>query len=207
MDHPSIDILAKLLAGDLPHDELLTRVVPHLLELCPVCRESQAEILRLQKEIGHWDERVAVTESREAPELLARLRKRPFDEQIGLVTNDESFHLWGLAQLLVQESREAVSTDAAKATDYAELAVKVAQNLGEAYDPHWVLDLRARAYACLGRARQALGEPRSAETALREAEALLARSMTGNEEVQEEVKELRAALTAKRNADSSVLGS
>lgn len=194
MDHPSIDILARLLAGDLPHEDLLARVVPHLLELCPVCRESQAEILRLQKEIGHWDERVAVTESREAPELLARLGKRPFDEQIGLVTNDESFHLWGFAQLLVQESREAVSTDAAKATDYAELAVKVAQNLGEAYDPHWVLDLRARAYAALGQARRTLGEPRSAETALREAEALLARSMTGNEEVQEEVRELRTAL-------------
>jgi len=196
LDHPSIDILAKLLAGDLPHDDMLTRVVPHLLELCPVCRASQAEILRLQKEIGHWDERVAVSESREAPELLARLSKRPFDEQISLVTNDESFHLWGLAHLLIRESRAAAAKDAAKATDYAELAVKVAQNLGEAYDPHWVLDLRARAYAALGQARRALGEPRSAETALREAEALLARSMTGNDEVQTEVQTLKDALRA-----------
>jgi hypothetical protein len=202
LDHPSIDILAQLLAGDLPHEDLLTRVVPHLMELCPVCRASQAEILRLQKEIGHWDERVAVSESREAPELLARLRKRPFDEQIDLVANDESFHLWGLAQLLIQESRAAVSRDAAQATDDAELAVKVAQNLGEAYDPHWVLDLRARAYASLGQARQALGEPRSAETALREAEALLARSMTGNDEVQAEVKNLKAALKTPHRTQS-----
>lgn len=194
MDHPSIDILAKLLAGDLPHDDLLARVVPHLLELCPDCRQRHEEILRLQKEIGHWDERVAVIEGREAPELLARLRRRPFDEQVSLVTNDESFHLWGLAQLLIKESRDAVSIDAAKAVDDAELAVKVSQNLGEAYDPHWVLDLRARAYASLGRARQALGELRSAESALREAEALLARSMTGNAEVQAEVRELREAL-------------
>jgi hypothetical protein len=202
LNHPSIDILAKLLAGDLPHEDLLTRVVPHLMELCPVCRASQAEIQRLQKEIGHWDERVAVSESREAPELLARLRKRPFDEQIDLVANDESFHLWGLAQLLIQESRAAVSRDAAQATDDAELAVKVAQNLGEAYDPHWVLDLRARAYASLGQARQALGEPRSAETALREAEALLARSMTGNDEVQAEVKNLKAALKTPHRTQS-----
>lgn len=194
MDHPSIDILAKLLAGDLPHDDLLARVVPHLLELCPDCRQRHEEILRLQKEIGHWDERVAVIEGREAPELLARLRRRPFDEQVSLVTNDESFHLWGLAQLLIKESRDEAARDAAKAVDDAELAVKVSQNLGEAYDPHWVLDLRARAYASLGRARQALGELRSAESALREAEALLARSMTGNAEVQAEVRELREAL-------------
>ena len=198
LEHPSIDNLAKLLAGDLSHEDLLTGVVPHLLELCPVCRQRHEEILRMQKEIGHWDERVAVLEGREAPELLARLRRRPFDEQVSLVTNDESFHIWGLAQLLIKESREAVARDAAKAVDDAELAVKVAQNLGEAYDPHWVLDLRARAYVSLGQARQALGEPRSAESALREAEALLARSMTGNAEVQEEVGALREALMAGR---------
>jgi hypothetical protein len=194
LEHPSLETLAKLLAGDLTHDDLLTRVIPHLFEMCPVCRERHEEILRLQKEIGHWDERVAVMETHEAAELLARLKKRPFDEQLNLVSNDESFHIWGVAQLLLKESREAIPSDAARATDYAELAVKVSQNLGEAYDPHWVLDLRARAYATLGHARQALGEPRSAETALREAEALAARSMTGNAKVEAEVRELREAL-------------
>jgi hypothetical protein len=191
LDHLSLETLAKLLAGDLGHEDLLTQAIPHLLELCPACRERHAEILRLQKEVGHWDERVVVAESRQAPELLARLRKRPFDEQIRLVTGDETFHLWGLAQLLLRESRKAVATDAAAATDLAELAVKVSQNLGEAYDPHWVLDLRARAYAHLGHARRALGEPRSAETAFREAEALLAKSMTGNADAQEEVRQMR----------------
>jgi hypothetical protein len=194
LDHPSLETLAKLLAGDLPHDELVTRVVLHLLEVCPVCRERHAEILRLQQEIGHWDERVAVMEGRDAPELLARLDRRPFDEQLNLVSNDESFHTWGFAQLLIRRSRETLAADAAKATDWAELAVKTSQNLGEVYDPHWVLDLRARAYAMLGRARQALGERRSAETALREAESLLASSMTGNPDVQAEVRELREAL-------------
>ena len=200
LEHPSIDNLAKLLAGDLPHEDLLAGVIPHLLELCPVCRQHHEEILRLQEEVGHWDERVALMEGREAPELLARLRRRPFDEQVILVTNDESFHIWGLAQLLIKESREALARDAAKAVDDAELAVKVSQNLGEAYDPHWVLDLRARAYASLGQARQALGEPRSAQSALREAEALLARSMTGSAEVQEEVRELRESLWAPQSS-------
>jgi hypothetical protein len=192
LDHPSIDTLARLLAGDLSHEELLGQVIPHLMEVCPVCRERQEELQRLQEKVGHWDERVAVMEGRQAPELLARLRKHPFDEQLRLVTDDETFHTWGLAQLLLAESRQAVAGDAAKATDLAELAVRVSQNLGEAYDPHWVLDLRARAYAYLGHARQTLGEPRSAATAFREAEALLARSMTGNAAVQEEVERLKA---------------
>lgn len=198
MDHPSLETLAKLLAGDLAHDELLTQVVPHLLEVCPVCRERHQEILRLQKELGHWDERVVVLEGRQAPELLARLRKHRFDEQVRLVMNDDAFHTWALAQLLLKESREAAAADPAKATDLAELAVKVSQNLGDAYDPHWVLDLRARAYAYLGHARQLLGEPRSAETAFREAEDLLAKSMTGNAEIQAEVRALQAG------ADSSL---
>ncbi len=191
LDHPSLDILARLLAGDLSHEELLGKVISHLTEVCPVCRERQEEIRRLQQRVGHWDERVAVMEGHQAPELLARLRKHPFDEQVRLVMDDETFHTWGLAQLLLAESLEAVAGDAAQATDLAELAVKVSQNLGEAYDPHWVLDLRARAYAHLGHARRALGEPRSAATAFREAEALLARSMTGNAEVQAEMRALK----------------
>lgn len=199
MDHLSLETLARLLAGDLGHELMLSRVIPHFLELCPVCRERYEEILRLQKELGHWDERVVVIEGRQAPELLARLKKRPFAEQLRLVTADESFHTWGLAQLLLKESLHAVAEDPEIATDYAELAVKVAQNLGEAYDPHWVLDLRARAYAHLGHARRALGEPRSAETAFREAEALLAGSMTGNTEAQEEVRALRAGYAVPRS--------
>jgi hypothetical protein len=190
--HLSLEDLAKLLAGDLSHEDLLTRVIPHFLELCPVCRERHEEILRLQEELGHWDERVVVMEGRQAPELLARLRKHRFDEQVRLVMNDDALHTWGLAQLLLKESREAAAPDPAKATDLAELAVKVSQSLGEAYDPHWVLDLQARAYAYLGHARRLLGEPRSAESAFREAEALLARSMTGNAEIQAEVRQLKA---------------
>ena len=194
MDHPSLETLAKLLAGDLSHEDLLLRVIPHFLEQCPICRERHQEILRLQKEIGHWDERVAVMEGREAPELLARLEGLPFDEQLSLVTDDESFHIWSLAQLLLKQSREAAATDAGRAIDFAELAVKISRQLGEVYDPHWVLDLQARAYATLGDARRNLGELRSAQSAFREAEALLARSMTGNPEVQAEVRELKARL-------------
>jgi tetratricopeptide (TPR) repeat protein len=194
LDHPSIETLAKLLAGDLSHEELLTGVIPHFLERCPECRNRHEEILRLQKEMGHWDERVAVLEGPQASELFARLRDLPFDEQLGLVTDDEAFQIWGVCQLLLKESLEAAFEDAGRAINFAELGVKVAQTLGDAYDPHWVFDLRARAYAYLGNAQRVLGELRSAETAFREAEAFLARSMTGNDLVRAEVIYLKSSL-------------
>jgi tetratricopeptide (TPR) repeat protein len=194
LGHLSIETLAKLLAGDLSHEELLAEVVPHLLERCTECRHLHAEILRLQKEMGHWDERVAVVEGPQASELFAKLRDLPFDEQLSLIADDENFQIWGVCQLLLKESLEAAFEEPGRSINFAELGVKVAQTLGDAYDPYWVLDLRARAYAYLGNAQRVLGELRSAETAFREAEALLARSMTGNDLVRAEVIYLKSSL-------------
>jgi tetratricopeptide (TPR) repeat protein len=194
LDHPSIETLARMLAGDLSHEEFLAEVVPHYLERCPECRQRYEEILRLQKEVGHWDEKVAVIEGPQAAECFASLRDLPFDEQLNLVADDEAFQVWGVCQLLLKESLEAASEDAGRAVNFAELGVKVAQTLGDAYDPNWVLDLRARAYAYLGNGQRVLGELRSAETAFREAESLLARSMTGNDLVTAEVIQLKSSL-------------
>jgi tetratricopeptide (TPR) repeat protein len=186
--------MAKLLAGDLSHDELVTEVVPHLLERCPNCRGQYEEIRRLQEEIGHWDERVAVFEGPESHELLAVLVDLPFDDQLALVLADESFQTWGLCQLLLKQSLAAGFQDASKAVNYAELAVRISKHLEDTYDPHWVLDLRARAHAHLGNARRILGELRSAEMSFREAELLLDMSMTGNEIARAEVLHLKASL-------------
>jgi len=185
--------MARLLAGDLSHDELVTQVIPHFLDRCPECRQRYGEVRDLQQEVGHWDERVAVFEGREARELFAALKDLPFDEQLALVLDDEGFQTWGLCQLLLRQSLEAGFEDAAKAINYAELAVKISLHLEETYDPHWVLDLRARAQAHLGNARRVLGEFRSAEKAFREAERFLSKSMTGNEIVRAEVLHLKAS--------------
>jgi tetratricopeptide (TPR) repeat protein len=72
--------------------------------------------------------------------------------------------------------------------------VKISQNLEDTYDPHWILDLKARAHAHLGNARRVLGELRSAETSFREAERFLSKSMTGNEIVRADVLQLKASL-------------
>lgn len=193
-EHLSLDLLAKLLSGGMEQDVLLRQVVPHFLALCPVCRERHQEILRLQEEMGHWNEEVVVLESREAPELWARLSAQPYAEQVRRIEEDEGLHAWGLCQLLLTRSREAVFDHPALAVDLANLAVKVAAHLGEAYDPAWVLDLRARAFAYLGNALRVLGELRSAEEAFQRAEQFLAQSGTGNTQVEAEVLDLRSSL-------------
>ncbi len=193
-NHLSLETMAKLLAGDLSHEELVTRVIPHFLGRCQGCRRRYEEIRRLQEEVGHWDERVAVLEGPEAKELFATLQDLSFEGQLARVLDDESFQTWGLCQLLLGRSVEAGFENAAKAVNYAELAVKISQNLEDTYDPHWVLDLRARAQGYLGNARRVLGELRSAEMSFREAERFLSRSMTGNEIVRAEVLHLKASL-------------
>lgn len=192
--HLSLETLARWLAGDLPYEDLIDQVLGHFVSRCTVCRKRYEEILRLQRDIEHWDERVAVFEGVQAPELVDRLMGLPFDEQLGLVCDDESFHTWGVCQLLLRKSREAAFEDPARAVNLAELGLKVAFNLDDAYDPHWVLDLRAKACAYLGNARRVLGELRSAETAFRDAHDYLGRSMTGNERARAEILDLESSL-------------
>jgi tetratricopeptide (TPR) repeat protein len=192
--HLSLETLAKWLSGTLEHDETLRLVIPHFLARCPVCRERHEEILRIQKEVGHWDPEISVTEGRQAPELWSRLAERPYAEQLREVEEDEDLHAWGLCQLLLQKSREATFSDPAQAVELANLALRVVRHLGKAYDPNWVMELRARCFAYLGNARRVLGELRSAEDAFVKAEACLIRSTSGNVEVWAEILDLKSSL-------------
>ena len=192
--HLSLETLAKWLSGTLEHDEMLRLVIPHFLAHCPVCRERHGEILRIQKEVGHWDAEIAVTEGLQAPELWARLADRPYAEQLREVEEDEELHAWGLCRLLLEKSREATFSDPSRGVDLANLALRVVRHLGTAYDPNWVMDLRGRCFAHLGNARRVLGELRSAEDAFVKADACLLRSTSGNAEVWAEVLDLKSSL-------------
>jgi tetratricopeptide (TPR) repeat protein len=192
--HLSLDVLALWLSNRLEHEEVLSKVAPHLMEACAVCRERYEEIRRLQEEVGHWDESVAVFESRQAPEFLEELAEHPFEEQLQIVEEQEEMHLWGFCRLLLRQSREAVFEDPMKAVDLADLAVRVSGHLGEVYDPNWVLDLRALAQAYLGNARRVVGELRSAEDAFRRAESHLSQSTSGNTRIQAEILDLKSSL-------------
>ena len=203
--HLTEETLAKWLSGTLEHDEVLHLVIPHFLALCPVCRERHAEILRIQKEVGHWDPEIAVMEGRQAPELWARLAELPYAEQLREVEEREDLHAWGLCQLLLQKSREATFSDPAGSVELANLALRVVRHLGKAYDPNWVTDLRARCFAHLGNARRVLGELRSAEDAFVKAEDCLARSTSGNVEVRAEILDLKSSLRrAQRRLDEAL---
>jgi hypothetical protein len=105
--HLSMETMAKWLARRLEHDDVLREVVPHHLEQCPACWDTYQEIQKLKAEVGHWDEEVALFESREAPELAGRLAERPVHEQAELIEEEEALHTWGLCQLLLGRSLAA----------------------------------------------------------------------------------------------------
>jgi tetratricopeptide (TPR) repeat protein len=192
--HLSLETLAKWLSGGLEHEDVLRLVIPHFLERCPVCRERREEIARLQKELGHWNEEVVVLEGRDAPVLWAWLAERPYAEQLQAAEDNEDLHTWGLCQLLLKKSRDAVFSDPGRAVELANLALRVVRHLGEAYDPNWVRDLRARCFAYLGNARRVVGELRSADDAFVKAERCLALSTSGNPEVRAEILDLKSSL-------------
>jgi tetratricopeptide (TPR) repeat protein len=193
-DHLTLEQLADLLAGQLDPEVMNHHVLPHFLAKCPVCRSRFEQLEQLQKQVGHWDERVAVFEGREAPALLASLQGLPFEEQLRKVTEEGEYQTWAMCQLLIQESQDLVFDQPSRAIGAAELAAVISLNLSEAYDIHWVTDLRARAHAYLGNARRVLGELRSAEAAFAQAEEFLDMSMTGNEEVRAEILHLKSSL-------------
>jgi tetratricopeptide (TPR) repeat protein len=192
--HPSLETLARWLAGRLEHDEVLTEIAPHLFDRCLECRARYDEIQRLLQDVGHWDEEVVVVESREAPELFAWLEQHPFDEQLELIEERDEFHAWGLCHFLLTKSQQAVFEEPERATDYAELADRVADHLGPVYDVNWILDLRTQIFSHLGNARRVLGELRSAEAAFRKAELCASKSTTGNSLVVADLFDLKSSL-------------
>jgi tetratricopeptide (TPR) repeat protein len=205
-EHLSLETMAKWLSGRLEHEAVVAQIVPHLVDRCPLCHERYEQIRRLKREVGHEDEEVGVFEWQEAPDLLRRLEELPLRDRHRKIQMDEGFHTWGLCQLLLQRSREVISEDPALALTRAELAVEVTGQLSAAYDPGWVLDMRARAYAHLGNARRVLGELWSAEAAFRDAETCLERSATGNGWVEAEIVDLKSSLCQDQRRFDEALG-
>ena len=192
--HPSLETLARWLAGELEHEQVRRELAPHFLESCPACRTLRDEIDRLLEESGHWDETVAVLESREAPALLGLLDAGSHAERMRRAEEIEELHTWGVCQLLLKQVREQVFSDPTRAVETAQLAVRLAEHLGASYHPDWVMDLRARAHAHLGNARRVLGELKAADDAFLLATECLNKGGTGDPRVEAEVLGLKGSL-------------
>ncbi len=193
-DHPSLETMARWLAGELPHEQVVRELAPHFLGSCPVCREMREEIDRLLAESGHWDEAVAVVETREAPGLLGLLGEGPHEERMRRAEEEEELHTWGFCQFLLKKVREQVFSDPALAVETAHLAVRVAGHLGDTYHPDWVRELRARAFAHLGNAWRVLGELKAADEAFLLAGECLVTSGVDDPRTEAEVLSLKASL-------------
>jgi hypothetical protein len=130
-----------------------------------------------------------------APELReARLRR------------DVRFHTWGLCELLLARSLEAM-TEPGAAEALARLALAGAERLDPVLHPPPVAgDLKARTWAAAGEARRRQGDLAGAEAALREAAAALAAG-TGDLLVEAHLLEFEAAVrrAEARNRDAAAL--
>jgi hypothetical protein len=117
-------------------------------------------------EVARYDEAFRRTERRlsEAHERVERERQlaaiqwssldgHPPARRLIMARNDERLHHWGLFDLLLEKSREAV--EAGAAADLAELALAVAERLDpEVYGEERVADFKTAALAALGEARR-----------------------------------------------------
>jgi tetratricopeptide (TPR) repeat protein len=174
--HFDREIVAAMLDGTLETDDLQARVAPHLLRCCAHCREIAASLREVRRPLGHWSFAVAMTEGAEAPHLWRQLAGRPFDGQLAAIAVNEELHTWGLARLLLAESRrlaEGRGRDRFDAAGHlADLALEITTHLGPAYHSGWVADLRGLAFARLGDARRRQREWAAATSAFARAALL-----------------------------------
>jgi hypothetical protein len=192
-EHLPLELMARLLSGRVESEELSDAVLSHLVARCPECRASRQELESLRRAVGHWSYLVAVTEGIEAPALRRRLEALPYAEQLLAVEKEPAFQTWGLCRLLLRLSEQAACGDPPVAAQLANVALGIAEHLGDEYDADWVSDLRALTHAHLGNARRCLGELAAAGDAVVTAQRFRAAG-TGYAAVEAEVLTLEALL-------------
>jgi tetratricopeptide (TPR) repeat protein len=191
--HLSLETMARLRSGRLDIEEIRELVLPHLGSRCAGCREVDEQLRQLRREVGHWDDVVAVVEAGAAPDLWRRLEPLAYLDQLIAVETDETLQTWAHCRYLQRRSREAARERPRMAAQLANLALALSEHLDDAYDPDWVRDLRALCLACLGNARRVLGELHGAADAF-DAAALLRLVSPGHSALEAEGLALEALL-------------
>lgn len=128
----------------------------------------------------------------QAPDLVGELLSLPGEQREEELQRQVRYHTWGVCELLVARSIEA--TELAESERLALLAVAGADRLDPAcHAAALIEDLKARAWAAAGDARQRRGDLTAAEEALRAAAACLAEG-TGDLLVEARLLEFEASL-------------
>lgn len=146
-------------------------------------------------------------ERAEAPGLVDRLLGEPAPRRRELAETDPLFHTWGVCELLLERAVAAEDTDPGSSGALAELALAIAEHLDLRHHAAPVVeDLKARAWACLGRALLARPDLEAAGRALQAAASCLAQG-TGDLLVEARLLEFEAAVREKegRPGESAAL--
>jgi tetratricopeptide (TPR) repeat protein len=202
-DHPTREALDQFIRGDL-EDELAGPIERHLQEeRCFPClmtvrgmmAEAEPELAEnihrfiqrtdlpeaerdesLSAAVRQAERRGAVITAERAfgPELLAEIERRSPAARREVIRTAERYQLFGLAEHLCHESREAVFRNVANALELAELAIEVADALDpRIYIARFTADQQALARAVFGNARRVASDLFGAETAFQQALLLL----------------------------------
>jgi tetratricopeptide (TPR) repeat protein len=177
-------------------------VVRHLLAGCEVCGERMAGLWGvastdqaalsgvIERSLENFGavQRRAEAERTAADELVTQLRDLPDPRRRLLLRNIQRARRRAVCERLIDESRAWRHESAAETLRFAELAVLVAERLGDQAG-----ELRARAYAERGNARRITGDLAAAERDFIRADKLLATECT-DPLVKAEMLSLRASL-------------
>jgi tetratricopeptide (TPR) repeat protein len=173
-EHLTQEMLERYLAT--AHEEG-SRMLLHLLAVCPECREAGGMILAAYKAgaigIQFSPVDVELFESRfKARGLWETLKALPFDDALRRIRRRGEHVTWGFAELLARESRDAGAKDASRAVDLATLAVEGAMRLteGQPCEEEWLCQLRAFVHTHLANAYRIACHLREAEKAQQRAD-------------------------------------
>ena len=123
---------------------------------------------------GTWFDRVASLfeqEREEAAGLAGELERQPALRQKWLVRNVRRFQSFGLAEYLLDRSKDLWHADPGRAEELAEVCLEIAERISETkYDLSLINDLKARAWAWIANARRIRNNYRGVEEAFRAAE-------------------------------------
>lgn len=203
-NHVTREQCLQLAKDRLPADEK-QRLLRHLLSRCEACLAVAREALfpeqpdysdvmrRLQLSFIVAQGEVQA-ERNAARELWSHLRPLSPEHRLLIVKNDESYHIWGLFDLLITEAKLALRYDPITTVDLIFLALAVTELLDrEAYGEERICDYQGAAYAALGNAKRLVGDFVGAKEALNASEALLHRG-TGDYMEEANLISIRASL-------------